>query len=170
MAVSGVSDTADLYYQSTASSSSTSNSLMDLDDFYYLLAAQLKYQDADNPMDTSEMMGTLVQTQMIQAISSMTQTNTTSYAASLVGKQVTIAETDTSGVYSGEVKGTVTGVVLGDNPLVLVDGKYYYLNQVMAVGDVSAETETDAADTTDTGDSSTGSDDTSADDTTATTV
>lgn len=35
---------------------STENSTMSLQDFYYLLAAQLKYQDADNPMDTAEMM------------------------------------------------------------------------------------------------------------------
>lgn len=129
-------DTEGLGSQKSSTPVSTANSTMDLEDFYYLLAAQLKYQDADNPMDTAEMMGTMVQTQMIQAISQMTQSNTTTYAASMIGKEVTIAEVDKDGMYTGDKKGTVTGVVLGDNPLIFVDGKAYYLSQIVAVGDI----------------------------------
>lgn len=120
---------------------STENSTMSLQDFYYLLAAQLKYQDADNPMDTAEMMGTMVQTQMIQAISQMTQTNVTTYAASMIGKEVTVAEMDKDGMYTGDKTGTVTGVLLGDNPLIFVDGKAYYLSQIVAVGDIPKDDE-----------------------------
>ena len=42
--------------------SAASNELT-MTDFYQLLAAQLKYQDADNPMDTSQMMVQMVQTE-----------------------------------------------------------------------------------------------------------
>ncbi len=107
-----------------------------INDFYKLMAAQLQYQDMNNPADTSEMMATMIQSQMIQAITNMSYTNTTSYAASLVGKQVTIAEVDMDGKYTGDKKGVISGVVLGDNPLVIMDGKSYSLSQIVAVGEV----------------------------------
>ena len=112
-----------LYDRTNVSASSTE---LTMTDFYQLLAAQLKYQDADNPMDTSQMMAQMVQTQMITALTHMTTAisdlslvNTTSYAVSMVGKEVTIAEVDENGKYTGkEIKGTVTGVGLGTNPTV----------------------------------------------------
>ena len=48
--------------------SGAGNAGLSIEDFYKLLAAQLRYQDADNPMDTSEMMAQMVQTQMIDTI------------------------------------------------------------------------------------------------------
>ena len=42
-----------------------------MSDFYTLLATQIQYQDADNPMDTSEMVSQLVQNQMSEAITQM---------------------------------------------------------------------------------------------------
>lgn len=112
------------------------NKSLDQMDFYTLLAAQLKYQDADNPMDTAQMMASMVQTQMIQAITEMTSMNMTSYATSMIGKQVTVAVTDKDGMYTGDKTGTVTGVVLGDNPIVFVDGVSYNINQVVSVGEI----------------------------------
>lgn len=113
-------------------------------DFYQLLATQLQYQDADNPMDTSEMMGQLVQTQMSQmiqqmttAVSDLTTVNLMNYASSMMGKQVTIAEVDKSGNYTGsEITGVVTGVTLGTTPSVVVNGKEYSIVQIMSVGQV----------------------------------
>ena len=113
-----------------------------MNDFYQLLAAQLKYQDADNPMDTSQMMAQMVQTQMITALNHMTTViddlslvNTTSYAASMVGKEVTVAKVDENGKYTGEeVTGTVTGVNLGTTPMVHVNGESYKLTQLMSIG------------------------------------
>ena len=40
---------------------SPNNSALSMDDFWKLLAAQLRYQDSSNPMSNSEMMGQLVQ-------------------------------------------------------------------------------------------------------------
>ena len=48
-------------------------------DFYKLMAAQMQYQDPDNPMDTSELMAQMVQSKMITAIAQMTSISTTSY-------------------------------------------------------------------------------------------
>ncbi len=117
-------------------------------DFYTLMAAQLRYQDSDNPMDTSEMMAQMVQEQMMMCIDNMTDVisnlsivNTTSYAASMTGKEVTVAELDEDGKYTGEsTKGTVTGVMLGDEPKVYINGKEYGLTQIMAIGDTPENT------------------------------
>ena len=106
-------------------------------DFYKLMAAQMQYQDPDNPMDTSELMAQMVQSKMITAIAQMTSISTTTYATSMLGTEVTVAEVDEKGVGTGEyTKGKVTGVVLGDNPIIYVDGKLYSLSQIMSVGDV----------------------------------
>ncbi len=139
--------------------STTSSSGMDLNDFYELLAAQLKYQDADNPMDTSEMMAQMVQTQMISAITEMTQTNMINYASSMVDKTITVAEIDQNGMYTGtNTTGLVTGVLLGDNPIIFIDGNGYSLSQIMSVGETPQVTETPEGE--ETPDTETGGDDT----------
>ena len=90
--------------RTTGSTSTTDSSLsekavtsLSMTDFYELLATQLQYQDADNPMDTSEMMNQLVQTQMSQmidqmttAVTDLTTVNLMSYASSMMGKEVTV--------------------------------------------------------------------------------
>ncbi len=132
---------------STASTSSSVTNGIDINGFYELLATQLKYQDADNPMDTAEMMNMMVQTQMIDAITQLvevnaqaSQINTITYASSMVGKTVTVAEVDANGMYTGEdTTGVVTGMMMGDNPTIYVDGKEYYLAQIMNIGEVPAK-------------------------------
>lgn len=132
---------------SVGSSSPTSS--LTMTDFYKLLATQLQYQDADNPMDTGEMMNQLVQTQMSQSIQQMTTAisdlsivNMFSYASSMMGKEVTVAEVDKDGKYTGEeTKGVVTGITLGDIPSIYINGKEYSLVQVMSVGEVPEKVE-----------------------------
>ncbi len=118
---------------------------LSIDDFYMLLAAQMQYQDADNPMDTAEMMSMMVQTQMIDAITQMAVTNTITYATSMMGKSLTVAEVDyNTGAYTNEyITGVVTGVVLGEDPILYIDGNPYLMSQVMAVGEVPLEEETE---------------------------
>lgn len=147
MALYGVNEVGSTStYRNSNVPTSSANSVLSLSDFYTLLAAQLKYQDADNPMDTSEMMASMVQTQMIEAITQMTSMNTTSYATSMVGKEVTIAMVDKDGMYAGEKKGVVTGVVLGDNPIIFVDGAAYSLSQIVAVGEIPEQKDPDEDD------------------------
>lgn len=137
----------------SAGSSKSSSGGMSVSDFYKVLAAQLKYQDADNPMNTSEMMAQMVQTQMISAITEMTTTNTISYATSMMGRDVTMAEIDAIGRFTGETtSGTVTGVMLGDMPIVYIGDKGYFLSQIMNVGEVPEKPEDPDADAGDKGD------------------
>ena len=129
---------------SAGTSSSKGSNELTINDFYKLLSAQLRYQDADNPMDTSEMMAQMVQTQMIQAITEMSSINlemyainTISYASSMVGKTVTMAEVDEDGKFTGETTtGTVSGILMGNNPSLYIDGKEYSLSQIMTGGEV----------------------------------
>ena len=54
------------------------------------------------------MLNQLVQMQMVQALVNMTDASVMSYAASLVGKEVTVAQYDADGNLQ-EVVGVVTG-------------------------------------------------------------
>lgn len=129
---------------SASGSGKASSNGMSINDFYKVLAAQMKYQDADNPMNTSEMMAQMVQTQMIEAITQMTQTNTITYASSMVGKEVAMAEVNEYGQFTGEVtKGTITGMLMGDNPILFIGEKGYYMSQIMTIGKVPEKTEND---------------------------
>ncbi len=135
-------------------STTESNMGLSMNDFYELLATQLKYQDADNPMDTSEMMNQMVQMEMMNAITELAYSNLTSYAASLVDKEVTVAVLDSDGYFTGQtVEGVVTGVLLGSDPLLIVNGESYTLSQVMSVGklpDASITVPTEPEETPDT--------------------
>ncbi len=116
---------------------------MTMTDFYKLMAAQMQYQDPDNPMDTSELMATMVQSKMITALAQMTSTNMITYATSMLGKDVTLAEVDALGRGTGEyTKATITGVSLaGESPTIYVGDKAYSMSQIMSVGDVKLKDE-----------------------------
>ena len=65
--------------------------------YFQLLAAQLQNQDMTNPMDNSEIMAQMTQMAMVQSLTSMTEAVNTSsalssqtYAASLIGQEVTM--------------------------------------------------------------------------------
>ena len=49
-------------------------------------------------------------------------------------------------MYTGDKTGTVTGIVLGDNPLLFIGKDAYYLSQVVAIGDIPEEEETQKPD------------------------
>lgn len=111
-----------------------SDSTMDMDDFLKLLAAQLQNQDMMNPMDEGQFMNQMAQMATIQAMNTFTDIATTSYAASLVGKDITVAETAPDGTIK-EVVGAVTAAGLyGGKQIVFVEDKSYYLSQIMAIG------------------------------------
>lgn len=140
----------------TATDKSKSASMKtDLDlqttDWLTLLVAQLKNQDMNNTMDTSEMTNQMAQYSQIQAIQNMVSLqenmysmSTTNYAASLIGKEVTVAEMTTTVNSDGDTvdalvtkKGVVSGVTLFEGqPTIYVDEKAYALNQIMIVGDI----------------------------------
>ncbi|MCI8321977.1 MAG: hypothetical protein HFH02_12995 [Dorea sp.] len=107
---------------------------LNMTDFLVLMLAQFQNQSIDDTADTSEMLNQLVQMQMIQALTNMTDASLMSYAASLVGKEVTIGLYDDKGVLH-EVVGTVTATgTYGGEQVVFVGDTYYTMSQILAVG------------------------------------
>lgn len=120
-------------HAATAKKSSESYDL-DMQDFLTLMVTELQCQSIDATADTSEMLNQMVMMQMVSALTNMTDASVMSYAASLVGKTVTVGQYDSEGVLQ-EVVGTVTGTgSMGGEQVVFVNDKYYYMNEIMAVG------------------------------------
>lgn len=107
---------------------------LNMQDFLTLMVTELQSQTIDSTADTSEMLNQMVMMQMVSALTNMTDASIMSYAASLVGKTVTVGQFDSDGKLQ-EVVGTVTATgTMNGQQVVFVDDKYYYMNEIMAVG------------------------------------
>lgn len=117
------------------SSKANTKTTLELNDFIKLMAAQLRNQDMNSPLNESEMMAQMAQMATMQAMNTFTDVAVTTYSASLVGKEVTLAQ-----VEGDEVKqliGKVTGAGLyNGKQIIFVGGKSYNLSQIMAVGEL----------------------------------
>lgn len=96
----GVSGTSDPYTRYSYTAQANDKNTITMTGFFQLLATQLQNQDMTNPMDNSEIMAQMTQMAMVQAMTTMTDTmknssaiNTQTYAAGLVGQEVTMAVT-----------------------------------------------------------------------------
>lgn len=157
-------------YNYTRNDVQANNSTLEMDDFFQLLAAELRYQDMSDPMSNSEMMGQLTQmatmtninsmssaisamsTTVENAMNSLAQISLSSYATNLLGQEVTVANTDENGELLGTTTGVVEGVSLtGGNPYIYVNGKEYSLSDLMAMGEVPDRGGSSEEDDTDTG-------------------
>ncbi len=110
---------------------------LDFEDFLMLMVTQLKNQTIDNSMDTAQMMQQMTQMSVMQALSDITkvveQSSSLNYAASLVGKTVTVGVRDGNEIK--EIEGEVTGTgTLSGQQVIFIGDDCYYLNSVMAVG------------------------------------
>ena len=122
--------------------SSKDNLTLTMEQFLQLMIVQFQNQDMDNPASTSDMMNQLMQMSNIQAMATMTDASTMTYAASLVGKTVTIGEY-TNGKLN-EIVGQVTGTGTYDGEQVIfVNGKTYPITSIMAIGEIPKEDEVD---------------------------
>ena len=110
---------------------------LDMNDFLTLMVAMFQNQDIDNAASTTDMMNQMVQMSVVQAITNIStlidDSTVLTYAASLVGKEVTV------GQYVGkelkEIVGVVTGTgTLNGQQVIFIGDESYYLNDVMAVG------------------------------------
>ena len=107
---------------------------LDMQDFLTLMVTELQNQSIDNTADTSEMLNQMVMMQMVSALTDMTDASIMSYAASLVGKTITVGQYDSNGVLQ-EIVGQVTGTgTMNGEQVVFVNDKYYHMNEIMAVG------------------------------------
>jgi flagellar basal-body rod modification protein FlgD len=130
---------------SAASGAYTNSSMdaygLDMSDFLSLMVAQFTNQGMDATADIGDMLNQLVQMQMVTALASMstamntmTDASIMTYAASLVGKEVTVAGYDEAGNYQemiGEV--TATGSYGGEQ-VIFMGEDMYYMTQIIAVG------------------------------------
>jgi flagellar basal-body rod modification protein FlgD len=129
----------------TYSTSSSDNTTLDMTDFLQLMVAQFQNQSIDDTADTSDMLNQLVQMQMIQAITNITEATQMMYAGSMVGKEVTIGQYDSSGTLQTTV-GTVTGTGYSNGEQILfVDGVSYAMSDVLAIGRLPGTTAAQSA-------------------------
>lgn len=155
MALDSLSTQASAYASSKAGSTYTEEELrrmginlvdpedsgLQFEDFLQLMVSQLQNQTIDNTADTSDMLNQLVQMSTVEMLVSVQESlealvsaNTLNYAASLVGKTVTVGQYDENGNIQ-EIVGTVTGTgTYQGTSVIFVDGEMYALNDIMAVG------------------------------------
>lgn len=95
-----VSGTSSPYQTGSYTVEQNDKNTLTMTGYFQLLATQLQNQDMSNPMDNSELMAQMTQMAMVQSMTSMTEAmknstaiSTQTYAASLVGQEVTMAVT-----------------------------------------------------------------------------
>ena len=111
------------------------NNQLTFEDMLSLMVTQLQNQTIDNTADTSDMLNQLVQMQMVTALANVTDASVMSYAGSLVGKEVTLGVYNEQTKKIEEVYGTVEASGTYDGrQVIFVDGKSYFLSDIMAVG------------------------------------
>lgn len=118
------------YETGSYSHASTDYNTLTITDYFKLLSAQLANQDMNNPMSNSEMMAQMVQMAMVQSMTSMNEVmenliqttenqqiiSTQTYAAGLVGQEVTVTVTEKvideeTGKETVKAVGSKTGIV-----------------------------------------------------------
>lgn len=106
---------------------------MTTEDFMTLIMAQFQNQDIMNPASTDDFLNQMIQMMTIQTMTNLNDISTISYAASLVGKEVTIGIAGKKGL--DEIVGVVTGTgTMNGQQVIIVNGKEYALNQILAIG------------------------------------
>ena len=149
--VGAVSSTADPYAPTSYNPGQNEKNTLTITSYFKLLAAQLANQDMSNPMDNSEMMAQMVQMAMVQSLSAMTESvqtstavSTQTYAAGLIGQEITVAitkenENGTGSVPSGVKYGIVESVYIKAGTPVFKqkdDNKKYPLSHVLGMGKI----------------------------------
>lgn len=140
--------------QATQSTNKKAGTELDMNDFLTLMVAMFQNQDIDNAASTTDMMNQMVQMSVVQAISNISKliddSTVLTYAASLVGKEVTIGQYVNHELQ--EIVGTVTGTgTLDGEQVVFIGEDSYYLNDIMAVGRLPAKKDSAPADPEDGG-------------------
>jgi flagellar basal-body rod modification protein FlgD len=141
MTVTAVAPTTSIY--STAPTTPP-NQTMDSQMFLQLLITQLKTQDPDSPMDSNEMITQTSQLASMQALSTMSDTETSNFtlqlrsaSAAMIGQNA--AYVDANGVTQS---GAVTGVTFySDQPYVTIGGVSVPFESLTAVGGDAASTD-----------------------------
>ncbi len=117
------------------------NDLITMDSFYELLVAEMQNQDPLEPTSNTEWISQMASFTGLQAQQDSYKTQTNNYAASLVGRTVTVT-TDIGNLETG----VVSYVTSGDEPKINVNGKSYSLDAIKQVSSGSGTSATDKSD------------------------
>lgn len=100
-----------------------------MQDFLNLLVAQMTNQDAMNPMENTEFISQMAQFSSLQAMSDLTKISVQGQVASLIGKNVVVAEYNSKGELEVQ-EGIVQKVTLhsGEARLYVNDMEFNYSN------------------------------------------
>lgn len=135
MAIDGINYSSIQATTSTGVSSSNSNGMLSMEDFFSLMVAQLANQDMYNPVDNSEFITQMAQFSMVQALSEMNQASTAAYSVSLIGKEGTVAQIDEDG-FMVETVGIIEAVNLFNGKTeVIIDGTAFPLSSIMRLAE-----------------------------------
>lgn len=123
----------------TGASVQKDRSKLDLEDYLQLMVAMFQNQTIDNTADISDMMNNMVQMSVVEAISSISslieESTALNYAASLVGKDVTVGVINNGQLIEIYGKVQATGTYNGQQVIFLEgDDGYYPITSIMAVG------------------------------------
>lgn len=117
----------------TSSQSTSSSSTLDTQDFLNLLVAQLTNQDVTNPMEDTEFISQMAQFTALEATQTMTELIYAQYGASMVGKNVIVADYDDNGNYTQD-EGVVQSVQFLDGDCTItVNDRTYSMSSIMEV-------------------------------------
>lgn len=120
---------------SLRNTSSTSNDSMDKEAFLQLLVAQMQYQDPLEPTSNTEYISQYAQFSQVEQMQNMAASTDFARASALVGEQVYIKTTDSTGV-TGYVQGQVDYVVYENGKVYLsIDESLYSLDDLDTVVD-----------------------------------
>lgn len=120
---------------SLSSTATTSSSDMDKDAFLQLLVAQMKYQDPLEPTSNTEYISQYAQFSQVESMQNMAASVDLQRASSLVGEEVYIKTTSSSGVTS-YVQGKVDYVVYENGKAYLsIDESLYSLDDLDTIAD-----------------------------------
>jgi len=131
--VANVKDGKFVNKTSSSSSSKSSKSEMGKDEFLQLLVAQMKYQDPLEPTDNTQYVSQLATFSSLEQMQNLNQTSVNSQAFNLVGKEV-IMETTTSSGKTSYLQGTVDFVTISGNKAYLsIEDKLYAAEDLYSV-------------------------------------
>ena len=159
----GVSGTSDPYTRYSYTAQANDKNTITMTGFFQLLATQLQNQDMTNPMDNSEIMAQMTQMAMVQAMTTMTEAidnstavSTQTYAASMIGQEITVAVTEKDAAGRETPVGVKYGKVVSVDftsgmPTIRLenDPKDYSMSYILGVGkldDPYKEPDTDGKD------------------------
>lgn len=107
------------------------------DEFLQLLVCQLQNQDPLNPQDDTQFISQLAQFSSLEQMTNMNSTLTNSSAYALVGKEVIVQTTDSTGQIQ-ETRGVVDYVEMENGDAKLsIDGKKFSMDELVQIMDTA---------------------------------